>query len=225
MVITGCATSTRTVFVTSPFDRYDHNRTRELVTPSTCATTNIVKTQAYSPSGSHFFPKAQLQGASTSDPLPAANLVPIFTGIPLPLSGVKEASGTSDRDDLLDFLVRPLHAGIENPGGAADLQEAARRFKPVLDFLADPESLCSTNRQQMLNRLLSQRIVGARRDIADKVVDARYITANAFRDEIAFRVGSFWFIICKWKDSPGYSRLVVISEEVTGSVLKSSPML
>jgi hypothetical protein len=189
------------------------------------ATTNIVTTRVYSPSGSLLFPKAQLGGTAAPDPLPAANVVPVFTGVPLPLSAVKERSDRSDQGDLLDFLARPLHAGIEDPGGSADLHDVAQKFKPVLDFLADAQSLCATNRQQMVDRLLSQRIVESRRDIADKVVDARYSVANSFGDVIAFRVKSFWFVIYRWRSCPGFSRLVVVSEEVNGSFLKSGPLL
>lgn len=221
---TSCVTPT-TVVVGSPYERYDHNRTRLIVTPSAlCATNRIDRVEIYSPMGSGLFPRAQLEGAATPDSLPAANLVPVFTGIPLPLSDVTEKSGRSDRADLLVFLNRPLLAGIRGPRGAVDFKRLSQQYQPVLDFLGNQDDLSWTNREQMIQRLLSRRVISSRHQAADQVIDARYNLPNSFGEVFAFRFKSFWFILYKLRAETHFSRLVVVSKEISGRDLRSTAM-
>lgn len=214
-----------TLIVGSPYERYDHNRTQKLVTAPTQAGTNIDRVEIYSPFGSALFPRAQLAGAESSDSLPGANVVPVFTGVPLPLSTAAVASEISDRDDLLNFLARPLHAGVKRPRGAIDLKGVADAYRPLLEFLESKDDLSGTW-QQVIARLRSRRILEFRqRDIARRIRDPRYDLDNSFTEVLAFRVRPFWFVLYRVRGYSHFSRLVVVPEAISGPGLRADPNL
>jgi hypothetical protein len=210
-LILGCTTIV--VHMGSPYDRYDHNRTRAILTSVTPGSAEKVSKalgdETYRPSGSESFLRAQYaQSDSSTDPLPAANVVPLFTGVPLPLSSVPVKEGRSDRDDLIDFLAEGPNAqvGVQPGETMGDTKSAQMAYSPVLDFLGSREYL-SGGRTQVIDRLSSLNVI-----LADEVVDSRY-RLRAFADVLAFRFEKFWFILYQLPRNGRYSRLVVVPEK------------
>jgi hypothetical protein len=200
--VAGC--STVVVHMGSPYDRYDHNRTRAILAP----VARVLGDETYRPSGSQYFPRAQYaESDSSTDALPAANIVPLFTGVPLPLSAVPVKGGRSDRDDLIDFLAEGPNAqvGVQPGDTMGDRKSAGIAYAAVLDFLGSREDL-SGGKKQVVRRLSGLNIV-----LADEVVDSRY-RLRAFSDVIAFRYEKFWFILYHLPRSDHYSRLVVVPD-------------
>jgi hypothetical protein len=210
-LVVGCCT-TVVVHMGSPYDRYDHNRTRAIITSittgSTEAVTRVLGDEVYRPSGSEYFLRAQYaENDSSTDILPAANVVPLFTGVSLPLSAVPVKGGRSDRDDLIDFLAEGPYAqvGIQPGETMGDTKSTRIAYAPVLDFLGAREHL-SGGRDQVVRRLSSLNVV-----FADDVMDSRY-RLRAFAGVLAFRFEKFWFILYQLPRNDHYSRLVVVPE-------------
>jgi hypothetical protein len=212
LLVVGCTTVV--VHMGSPYDRYDHNRTRAVLTPATTdsleTVTRVVDDEVYRPSGSKWFLRAQYaENDSSTDNLPPANVVPLFTGVPLPLSAVVVKDGRSDRDDLIDFLAEGPYAqvGVQPGETMGDTKSAQIAYAPVLDFLGSRESL-SGGSAQVVRRLSSLNVVFAD---GDKVVDSRY-RLRAFAHVLAFRFEKFWFILYQLPRNDRYSRLVVVPD-------------
>jgi hypothetical protein len=170
--------------------------------------TRVLGDEAYRPSGSEHFPRAKYAESDRStDTLPAANVVPIFTGVSLPLSTVPVKDGRSDRDDLIDFLTEGPYAqvGVQPGETMGDTKSTQIAYGSVLDFLGSREDL-SGGRVQVVRRLSSPKVV-----FADEVVDSRY-RLRAFADVLAFRFEKFWFILYQLPGNDHYSRLVVVSK-------------
>jgi hypothetical protein len=210
-LVVGCYT-TAVVSMGSPYERYDHNRTRAILTPVSLGSeervTRVLGDEAYRPSGSEHFPRVKYaESDSSTDTLPAANVVPIFTGVSLPLSTAPIKDGRSDRDDLIDFLAEGPYAqvGIQPGETMGDTQSTQMAYASVLDFLGSREGL-SGGRAQVVHRLSSLNVV-----FADEVLDSRY-RLRAFADVLAFRFEKFWFILYQLPGNDHYSRLVVVSK-------------
>jgi hypothetical protein len=210
ILVVGCTTVV--VHMGSPYDRYDHNRTRAILMSATTGSaesvTRVLGDEVYRPSGSEYFLRAQYaESDSSTDTLPAANVVPLFTGISLPLSAVPVKNGRSDRDDLIDFLGEAPHAqvGVQPGETMGDTKSAQNAYASVLDFLGSREHL-SGGRTQVVHRLSNINVV-----LADGVVDSRY-RLRAFADVLAFRLENFWFILYQLPRNDHYSRLVVLPE-------------
>ena len=208
--LVGCTTVV--VHMGSPYDRYDHNRTRAISISATKGLAEsdplVVGDEDYRPSGSEYFPTAQYEeNDSSTDTLPAANVVPLFTGVSLPLSAVPVRDGRSDREDLIDFLAEGPYAqvGVQAGETMGDTKSTRIAYAPVLDFLGSRERL-SGGRVQVVRRLSDINVV-----FADEVVDSRY-RLRAFADVLAFRFEKFWFILYQLPRNDHYSRLVVIPE-------------
>src|SRR5262245_15606669 len=105
LVIAGCYSPPALVLhMGPPHDRYDHNRTRLIVSPAVREgrPTKVIE-EVYTPGGHDAFPRARYEpGVTAPDGMPAAGVVPVFTGVPLPLSDTASDSGRSDRNDLID---------------------------------------------------------------------------------------------------------------------------
>jgi hypothetical protein len=132
----------KVVTIGPPYDRYDHNRTQQIEVVLQGGTQNgltrLVVDEVYVPYGSHYFPAAHYKGrADCTDQLPAANLVPIFAGIALPLSDEAIAGSKSDRKDLIDFLAKgPWANNGDEPGDTAgDIKAAEMAYNPVIELL------------------------------------------------------------------------------------------
>ena len=206
----GCTTIT--VHMGSPYDRYDHNRTRAILVPVTLGSeemvTRVLGDEAYRPSGSEYFMRAKYaESDSSTDTLSAANVVPIFTGVSLPLSTVPVKDERSDRDDLIDFLAEGPYAqvGLQPGETMGDTKSTQIAYASVLEFLGSRERL-SGGRVQVVRRLSGINVV-----FADEVVDSRY-RLRAFADVLAFRFEKAWFILYQLPGNNHYSRLVVVPE-------------
>jgi hypothetical protein len=170
------------------------------------AVTRVPGDEAYRPSGSEYFARAKYSESDTStDTLPAANIVPIFTGVSLPLSTISVKDGRSDRDDVIDFLAEGFNAqvGVQPGETMGDTKASQLAYAPVLEFLGSMETL-SGGRAQVSRRLSSLNVV-----FADEVVDSRY-RRRAFTDVLAFCFEKFWFILYQLPGNDHYSRLVVV---------------
>lgn len=198
------------VVVGPPYDRYDHNRTRAIVVSSPVDAhpedAKLMADEVYTPFGSVFFPTAEYRGEKThADGLPSANIVPIFTGIGLPLSDTDNGDGRSDHGDMVDFLASgtDAHAGVERGSMAGDRKSTLALYKPVLDLLGSEANLRGT-RDDLIGK---HAPVGV--PFADEVIDSRY-GPGSFDDVVAFRFEKFWFILYKLPDRKEYSRLVIV---------------
>jgi hypothetical protein len=217
-----CHTEDTAVSLGSPFDRYDHNRTRRL------AIQDPGDTVGEAPAGAplarfHFYeiadyaPQAKQQfvveflhkdARAQSDNLSPAILVPTYPGVMLPLSDApitECAMCKSDRADLVDFLATgpAAQAGVQAPEMAGDLKRAERDFKPILDVLTrgDLTRLDGAG----LKKLLPQKEVVW----AAAVNDTRY-AAGAIGTTLAFRYRCFWFVLYRYPNQSGFTRLVVV---------------
>ena len=209
-LVAGCTTVV--VHMGSPYDRYDHNRTRAILASGTTKSAEtdsiVLSDEDYRPSGSDYFWTARYaEKDSSTDTLPVANVVPLFTGVSLPLSAVPVKDARSDREDLIDFLAEGPYAqvGVQPGETMGDTKSTRIGYAPVLDFLGSREQLSGV-RDQVVRRLSNLNVA-----FADDVVDSRY-RLRAFADVFAFRFEKFWFILYKLPRNDHYSRLVVVPE-------------
>ena len=194
----------------SPYERYDHNRTQTVFAKCADGATLFQGTltdDIYKLEGSRLFPHASYKDRySEGDQLPVANVVPVFTGISLPLTDVAVGEkGLGDRTDLIDFLsTGPLkRAGIELPDMTGDHGATAIAYGDALDLLSSMQYL-KGDRKQIVASLEAKNL-----KIADEVVETRYFFSS-FSDILAFRQGDFWFVLYKLPEHNYYSRLVVV---------------
>jgi hypothetical protein len=206
----------KVAMIGSPYKRYDHNRTQKIVitmhTDTDRTITKSVIEEVYIPFGSAYFPTAQYkEKGSETDSLPAANIVPIFTGVSLPLSSAAVKEGRSDREDIIDFLAEGPYAqtGVQPGEMMGDTKSAEITYKPMLDFLGSKEQL-SEERKQIIERLSYLNV-----DLADEVIDSRY-RLRSFTDVLALSYKKFWFILFKLPGNSCYSRLVVVPAKIKG---------
>lgn len=172
VAIPGCCARPAVIHVGAPYDRYDHNRMRPIVSQAIRnGTPTTVDDRTYAPTGGGDFPKANYDDSGTppDDGLSAANVVPIFTGVPLPLSATPVAGTRSDRDDLINFLAAGAMAqdGVTPRGMPGDTKATAARYKVLLDLLANPDMLRQDTAQieqwaAQLGISTSKRILDAR---------------------------------------------------------------
>ena len=206
VAVGGC--SRAVLAIGSPFDRYDHNRTVPLrgATPAGIRVTD----EMLAVGGSPAFPRLQVDGTRPADALPAANLVPVFTGVPLPLSREPIAGARSDHDDLVDFLAAGpnAQAGVEPGETAGDAVTAARCYAEILALLSSPDRLAGG--------AAGLRAWARCCDVtfADDVVDPRY-RARAFAEIAAFRYRQYWFVLYRLPQTTAFSRLVVAPVPIT----------
>ena len=227
--------------VSWPSDRYDHNRTRllslELPAPPSASSGAAAaapfvrahgpyKNADYAPENSGEFSVRFAirpgEAAAGVDGLPAGNLVPAFTGLPLPLSRAsctESAKCTSDRDDLIDYLGAGPGAqvGVERSrviGNVASATEST--YAPILDVLVDPD-LASRSRSMIQWEL---GLVTAH--VADTVSDSRY-PPGAISDSIAVRFCDFWFVLERFPNRAGFTRLVVVPVDFKQNIAGKQP--
>jgi hypothetical protein len=193
------------IVVGSPYQRYDHNRTQPVSMPSKGST--LVANEAYIPVGSNDFPRLVANVPST-DGLPVANLVPVFTGVPLPLASALVSSGRSDQDDLLDYLGSGPEGehGVEPPSTAGELTEITKaEYKKVIELLTSKELLRS--KEQIIKWAKNSDI--PKKHLVSKWVDPRYLSIS-FEEALAVQYKEFWFLLYRLPERESFSRLVVI---------------
>jgi hypothetical protein len=174
------------IVVGSPYQRYDHNRTQPVSMPSKGST--LVANEAYIPVGS--------------------NLVPVFTGVPLPLASALVSSGRSDQDDLLDYLGSGPEGehGVEPPSTAGELTEITKaEYKKVIELLTSKELLRS--KEQIIKWAKNSDI--PKKHLVSKWVDPRYLSIS-FEEALAVQYKEFWFLLYRLPERESFSRLVVI---------------
>jgi hypothetical protein len=216
VMIFGVSCTHKVAMIGSPYERYDHNRTQKIVITMRNDTDKTITTsvvdEVYIPSGSAYFPTAQYkERGSEVDNLPVANVVPIFTGVSLPLSSAPAKEGSSDREDIIDFLAEGPYAqaGVLLGETMGDIKSAEITYKPVLDLLGSKEQLTG-EREQIIERLSHLDI-----NFADEIIDSRY-RLRSFADVLALRYEKFWFILYKLPNNNYYSRLVVVPAKIKG---------
>ena len=215
VALSGCCSHPVPIHLGTPYDRYDHNRMRPIVYPAVQQPAPvIVDDRAYAPSGSAAFPKVSDEPESAAeDGLPAASLVPIFTGVPLPLSSTAAAHTRSDRDDLIDFLAAGALAqdGVKPRPMPGDTKAAAARYKDMLDLLASPDLLHQDTAH--IEQWATQRDITT----SKRVADSRY-RMNAFKSNgvLALYCDDFWFVLYQLPQGNRFSRLVVVPASTPG---------
>jgi len=214
VALSGCSTSLPTVHVGAPYDRYDHNRLRPIVIQAMPAgVAPPIDDRTYAPTGGGF-PKASYpSGVPAADGLAVANVVPIFTGVPLPLSSTPADGAPSDREDLVNYLAAgPLaQDGVTPRGMPGDTKEAAVRYQVLLDLLASPD-LVGDDTAHIERWAAARRISTSKR-----VLDSRY-RMRAFKTNgvLALYCDGFWFVIYQMPRGKGFSRLVVVPISTPG---------
>ena len=195
-----------------PHDRYDHNRTRLIVSPAVRGgrPTKVIE-EVYTPGGHDAFPNARYEPVvAAPDGVPAAGVVPVFTGVPLPLSNTASDGGRSDRDDLLDFLAEGPDAqrGIAPGDTMGDIRESAARYQALLELLASPQ-LLQGGVPSIQQWALAHEVTRT-----NHIIDARY-RASAFADQLALYCDDFWFVLYRLPTQDRFTRLVVLPVRTT----------
>jgi len=210
-IVASVACRPSVVFIGLPQERYDHNRTIDVVIESGTVAGNpfLLENQLYAPRSSAVFPAVKLKGfPPASDGLPEAVLVPVFTGLLLPLDSRPGVPQGGDREDLLEYLAAgPLAGvGVERPGASGDMALAEREFRPLLDLLGSADAL-KGSREDVLKRFSAAKIKGCPATVAD----SRFHPAS-FAGTLVVRCRQFWFVLFKVPGQAGYSRLVVVPD-------------
>lgn len=194
------------VVIAPPNERYDHNRDRIMgkwtyTRSGQEKTVDIAqlsrdKTLAMPP------PAYVLRGGGRgADGLPAARLLPVYSGLALPLSNVGTEDEPSDREDLLDYLASGPTAkvGLQPRSMAGGLgSETEERFGPVLELLAS-----ALDQTALLAWAKNGNV-----KVSFNIVDPRF-DRTGFSRRIAFVWRDFWFVCFQLRGRQHFSRLVV----------------
>jgi hypothetical protein len=175
----------------------------------------------YAPQARRLFEVAYAHPDSSGDGLPTATLVPVYPGLPLPLSAAPVEgcdACLSDRQDLIDYLATGTgaQAGVEPPDAQGDTAAAARELAPLLDALSRADWLAAPATG------LRAALTGLKVTWADGVLDARYAPA-AFASVLAFEHQGFWFVLYQFPEQAAYSRLVVIPTAFRQDICRKRP--
>jgi hypothetical protein len=225
LLLAGCSAQEHHVHISAAIDRYDHNRTTMLKSELLNGAQPFkVPETTYTPMGHELLRKISVVGVENSaDQLPDVLLMPIYSGIRLPLSDQKQLAESSDYSDLIDYLADGprARAGVSVPDLAGDRKAAEKQFYEILRFLGDRSSLCKD--QPTMLAWAKKRGYAATLD----VTDARY-ALSAFESVVALRQAGFWFVLYKLPDRDQtdgcdpYSRLVVVPDAPRGSNQKQA---
>jgi hypothetical protein len=199
------------VFIGLPQDRYDHNRTIEIsiVAKALAAKPFLLANEYYGPRSSDIFPTVSLKELGPAyDGLPDAVMIPVFTGLLLPLDSRPGGRQAGDRRDLLEYLAAGIMAGtgVEAAGVSGDVIQAEREFQSLLSFFESADAL-KGSRADILKRLSAAKIKGCPATIKDSRFNSK-----SFEDTFAVRFRQFWFILFKIPGQASYSRLVVVPD-------------
>src|ERR1041384_160087 len=238
MAVASCRPPTN-VYVQAPVARYDHNRSRPLCVvttdePAPCSpaagagaapVTEAPKlkfgSESYAPQSVYPYHLQYVQGGAASDSLPPAQLVPIYTGVALPLSAAPIPGCpvcVPDRKDLTDYLASGpgVFVGVDTPDMQGDVTSTAAQARPVLDLLSRHD-VTTLTREQLVGLLKTLDL-----KTADHVFDSRYPSA-AIVDVLAFRWDAFWFVLYRFPAPPGFTRLVVVPTGLAQDPISKRP--
>jgi len=214
VAVSGCLTRPAMIHVGAPYDRYDHNRVRPIVIDATHAGKGpAIDDRTYAPTGGGY-PKAHYaSGKPADDGLAVANVVPVFTGVPLPLSATPADGAPSDRDDLVNYLAAGAMAqdGVTPRGMPGDTKEAAVRYGVLLDLLASPD--VARDGTEQIEQWATARGIST----SKRVLDSRY-RMRAFKTNgvLALYCDGYWFVLYQLPAGKGFSRLVVVPISTPG---------
>lgn|GEM_PF-3427229 len=207
LCLTGCASSRpQTPHMGSAQDRLDHNRSCWVTTPAIMAGQPFrAGSLAYAPHRWPVLPEITLVGQEPApDGLPTGQLVPVFTGLRLPLSEARGGCERSDLEDLVDYLARgpDSHHGVDPLPTWGNVAAGAAPYAPMLELLG------STRLSAMDVASIRAWAAAHHAKAQDLELDARYLTAW-FTAAIAIRFGEFYFALYRPQTAAGWSRLVV----------------
>jgi hypothetical protein len=199
------------VFIGLPMDRYDHNRTIQIQFETYAASTYILslENQHYTPFSTGISTKVTLKGfPPAADGIPDAVMIPLFTGLLLPLDSRPIEGQVEDRKDLLEYLAAGAiaGAGVEPSGVSGDIVRTEREFQPLIDFLKSAEAL-KGSRAELIKRLSEANIESR----AATISDSRF-SSKSFEDSFAVLYRQYWFVLFKVPGQTSYSRLVVVPD-------------
>lgn len=190
----------------SPQDRLDHNRSCQVVTPAVDGGRPfIVESLDYSPYRSpRTLEVRYLAEESALDALPTAQLVPVFSGLRLPLSDRPSGCERTDVEDLVDYLARggSGHHGVDPLPTAGNVHALAAAYAPIIELLRSQELL--SGGAERIRRWATAHGT----TVTDLVLDARYMLAW-FETAIAIRWGEFYFALYRPQTATSFTRLVV----------------
>ncbi len=226
--LASCRSTPVVVQMGSPIDRYDHNRSCEVTATAinrgnrTPIDEELYVLCAESVPCDHDDPTCCSTTIAISGSRPAADgwcdaqLMPVFTGVRLPLSEEAGACGRSDRGDLVAYLARGPFARHGVAAGAieGDRIQAGRDYQPALEVLASEEVLLHDTPE--LDRLLKAR----RFKTTTFVDDSRYPLAS-FTGVVALHHLDFWFVLYRLPSQERFSRLVVVPESADSQDLRT----
>ena len=207
VICAGCAsTQPPAPHMGSAQDRLDHNRSCRVTTAAIMAGQPLVFDElAYAPYRWPSLPEITTVGQEPApDGLPTGQLVPVFTGLRLPLSELRGSCERSDREDLVDYLARGPHGhhGVDRLPTSGNAAAVAAPYAPILNLL------CSPRLKAMDAAAIRASAAAHRAEVQDLVLDSRYVTAW-FDAAIAVRFGEFDFALYRPQTAAGWSRLVV----------------
>ena len=226
--LASCRSTPVVVQMGSPIDRFDHNRSCEVTATAinrgnrTPIDEELYVLCAESVPCDHDDPTCcsttiAISGAPpAADGLCDAQLMPVFTGVRLPLSEGAGSCGRSDRSDLVAYLARgPLaRHGVAAGAIEGDKTKAGADYQPVFEILASEEVLLHDTPE--LDRLLKTR----RFKTTTFVDDSRYPLAS-FTGVMALRHLDFWFVLYRLPGQERFSRLVVVPASTESQDLRA----
>jgi hypothetical protein len=179
-------------------------------------------TENYAPQSREPFIVNQVAKDEASDGLPPAILVPIYPGLPLPLSSspVQNCSMClSDKDDLVDYLAtgRAAFFGVQAPDTQGDIKATTACYSKLLAVLSQKDI------GQLQAGPLKKTLGSVADEWSDDVVESRYAQA-AVEGTLAFRHKDFWFVLYRYPGQPGYTRLVVLPSAFQQEYQKKQPL-
>ncbi len=165
----------------------------------------LVDALLYAPYRCPGVPEIAVPGeGSAPDGLPAGQLVPVFTGLRLPLSDLRRSCERSDREDVVDYLARgPAAHGLDRGSTSGNVHAAAMPYAPILDLLSSPRVVT------MDREALRAWAAAHRAQVVELAMDSRFML-EWFHDVVAVRFGGFSFVLYRPQTASGWSRLTVL---------------
>jgi len=187
-------------------NRLDHNRTCQIITPALNRGKPLfIDGLTYAPYRWPPLPEVTAVGEGPApDGLPTGQMVPLFTGLRLPISDARGSCQQSDREDLIDYLARGPEGfgGVDRGRTGGNVAAAAVPYAAMLELLSSPR-LTAMDTAAIRAWASAHRVVVQELDL-----DARY-QVEWFAAAIAIHFGDFYFALYRPQTAAGWTRLVV----------------